>query len=150
MRIVCSITNCMRLPIARNLCQLHYQRWRKGKPLDTPTHQKNGSSNPNWRGGQRTDKRDGRAHIYVPEHPHASHGVVYRYRLVMEKHLGRYLLPTEVVHHKNGDCTDDHLENLEVITQSKHIELHRKKMQNDAWKASLIIKRKRNGKGKFI
>jgi hypothetical protein len=43
------------------------------------------------------------------------HGrLVYFARAVMEAHLGRPLLPTEVVHHVNGCSTDDRLENLRL------------------------------------
>lgn len=64
--------------------------------------------------------------MYAPDHPNPSWGGthVYRYRLVMEKHLGRYLLPEEIIHHKNGNHSDDRVENLEVMSQSQHIKAH--------------------------
>lgn len=48
----------------------------------------------------------------------------YRYRLVMEEHLGRPLRPGEQVHHINGDPTDDRIENLQLMTVQEHSRLH--------------------------
>ena len=54
-------------------------------------------------------------------------GNVKVHRAIMEEHLGRRLRPDEVVHHKDGDKTNNDISNLEVLTWSEHSSLHRKK-----------------------
>lgn len=50
---------------------------------------------------------------------------IFEHRYIMEVHLGRKIGKKEVVHHINGDKTDNRIDNLEVCTQSEHVNEHR-------------------------
>ena len=86
--------------------------------------------NPNWKGG-RIKNGDGYVLILMREHPHAwQHGYIGESRLVMEKVLGRYLLPNEQVHHRNGIKDDNRPENLVLFPDNgKHKSFHLKTTQ---------------------
>lgn len=76
-----------------------------------------GDKHPGWKGGT-TVASSGYIRQYAPDHPYANGKYVMQHRLVMEAHLGRYLEPSEVVHHKNGVVDDNRIENLEVFSSN--------------------------------
>lgn len=49
---------------------------------------------------------------------------VSEHRLVVEQHIGRPLLISEIIHHRNEDRYDNRIENLEVTSHQAHSEHH--------------------------
>ena len=49
---------------------------------------------------------------------------VQKARVVMAEKLNRRLLPSEIVHHRDEDSTNDEPENLEVKTRGGHLKAH--------------------------
>lgn len=86
---------------------------------------KRGEKHPRWGGGRKDI--NGYVAIHKPCHPHIDRfGYVLEHRLVMERHLGRYLKPEEIVHHKNGKRADNRIENLMLFaSESEHQKFHR-------------------------
>jgi hypothetical protein len=85
-----------------------------------------GKNNGNWNGGRK--KMRGYIYILKPEHPFNNNGYVLEHRLVMEKHIGRYLKPEEVVHHENEIRDDNRIENLRLFeNDGRHKAYHHEK-----------------------
>lgn len=123
----CSVDQCDRQVRCKGLCAAHYLRHRKWSELrpERPVGIIAGKWNKRWRGGSYRDA-DGRVLVLAKSHPYPnSHSYVFRYRLVMEQHLGRILRRDEIIHHINGIVDDDRLENLAITDRASHIDIHR-------------------------
>jgi len=99
---LCTVDGCTKGQQAKGFCPTHYTRWWKyGDPLYLKRA-------PN---GERGTLHNGYRRI--------SHEgkIVYEHRVVMANHLGRDLLSTEHVHHRNGNRIDNRIENLELWTR---------------------------------
>jgi hypothetical protein len=81
--------------------------------------------------------------VYCPNHPHAkSKGHVYEHRYMMEMSIGRFLLNSEHVHHKDGNGNNNSIDNLEITNSSQHGKIHNKMMSYESrQKTILALKR---------
>jgi fido (protein-threonine AMPylation protein) len=77
-----------------------------------------GEKSGRWKGGIRHVK--GYRHFQKPGHNLArGDGWVPEHRYIMQEKLGRKLLKNEVVHHKDGNKTNNNINNLELFENNK-------------------------------
>lgn len=103
-----------------------------------------GENNPSWKGGRQISK-DNYILVYCPGHPKADNNRVREHRLVMEKHIGRYLKTNEHVHHINENKQDNRIKNLMIIKHKDHMSIHHrgKKLSIKQRKALSLFAKKR-------
>lgn len=104
----CTVDGCEKPHTAKGMCQMHYRR------VALYDHPEVVLSI-----GYSQDQA-GYITLHLPNHPLANaSGAVYEHRLVMSEHIGRYLASHESVHHKNGNRSDNRIENLELWSKAQ-------------------------------
>ena len=78
-----------------------------------------GQHSPNWKGGREITK-DGYVVLWLSRREK-----ILEHRLVMEKHLGRKLKRSEVIHHINGNNADNRIKNLQLTNFAEEIKRHK-------------------------
>ena len=100
--------------------------YKKGEPVRFISgHNGRGELSGHWRGGRGVTPL-GYVRIWKPDHPRAdSKGYIFEHILVLEKALGRAVLPTEATHHIDGNRQNNSPGNLMLFkTRAMHDGFH--------------------------
>lgn len=104
--------------------------WMKGRSHTEEAKKKiseatSSSKSVHWKGGRRFNSQ-GYVLVWKKDHPSCNNeGYVRAHRLVMEKHLSRYLEPKEVVHHIDHNKLNNNLGNLHLFSSNgEHKKYH--------------------------
>lgn len=81
----------------------------------------NGENNGHWKGGI-FKRSDGYILVRKGVIKGNKKGARYKlqHRIIMEEYIKRPLLRSEIIHHLNGNPSDNRIENLKIMTQSEH------------------------------
>lgn len=119
----CLVPQCDGEVVGRHLCNKHYIAWKSGKELGVSVPSYNSEAvkrsvpKPHPVRKEEWVGREGYVLVKAPAwHPHARQdGSILKHRLVMEEKVGRYLEEWEIVHHKDGNRSNNDEANLELL-----------------------------------
>lgn len=83
-----------------------------------------GTDNPLFRTGKTVD---GFGYVQYSSKSHGANRGKREHRVVMEEVIGRPLLSSEIVHHKNENKADNNPSNLAILTRAEHVVVHHAK-----------------------